>query len=277
MNTELCRPLEPTAVRMTKPRPQFSDLLKLAEPRGERFLLAGVLALLGHGAFGFVAVNRPPPEALAPPPVEVEMTFREPPPPPPEEPLPEAPEPPRAEAPQPVVAKPAPPPPAARAGAVLTAKPEAVAAAASEPFDFTSDPNSTVYGSGVVAVGGTATHGLAGARVGGEGKAPAPASRGDGLTSVSDLSQRPRLRVADPCRGFFPEVARADVATVSVRVVIGKNGKVSQAQVVSESPKGQGFGAAARACMLDQVFVPAQDKAGNAAAVALPVNVRFSR
>jgi TonB family protein len=160
---------------------------------------------------------------------------------------------------------------------VLTAKPDALAPAAAEPFDFTSDPNSTVYGSGVVAVGGTASHGLAGARVGGEGKAPAPAPRGDGLTNVSDLSARPRLRVSDPCRGFFPDVARADVATVSVRVVIGKNGKVSEAQVVSESPKGQGFGTAARACMLAQMFVPAQDKAGNAAAVALPVNVRFSR
>lgn len=277
MTPELWRPLSPSAVPAMNPRPRFSDLLKLAEPRGERLLIAGVLALLAHGVFGLVAVNRPPAAALAPPPVEVEMTFREPPPPSPEpEPLPEAPEPPRAEAPKPVTAKLAPPPPAARAGAVLTAKPEA-AAANTEPFDFTSDPNSTVYGSGVVAVGGTATHGLAGARVGGEGKAPAPAPRGDGLTSVSDLSQRPRLRLADPCRGFFPDAARADVATVSVRVVIGKSGKVSQAQIVSESPKGQGFGAAARACMLAQVFVPAQDQEGNAAAVALPVNVRFSR
>jgi hypothetical protein len=59
--------------------------------------------------------------------------------------------------------------------------------------------------------------------------------------------------------------------------VIGKSGQVSNANVVSESPTGQGFGAAARRCMLDQVFVPALDRDGNAAATALNVNVKFSR
>jgi hypothetical protein len=162
---------------------------------------------------------------------------------------------------------------------VLTAPPDpAPSPAPAEPFDFTSDPNSHVYGSGVVAVGGTATHGLAGARVGGTGTAPVsgPPS-GDGLTAASDLSQKPRLRVNDPCRGFFPAAAQDDVAVVSVRVVIGKNGQVSSANVVSESPAGQGFGAAARRCMLDQVFVPALDRDGEAAATALNVNVKFSR
>jgi hypothetical protein len=67
------------------------------------------------------------------------------------------------------------------------------------------------------------------------------------------------------------------VALVSVRVVINKTGKVSRADVVSETPSGQGFGVAARTCMLDQVFVPAIDREGNAAATALAVNVRFSR
>jgi TonB family protein len=114
--------------------------------------------------------------------------------------------------------------------------------------------------------------------VGGTGTAPvrAPAA-GDGLTAAADLSQKPRLREADPCRGFFPSAARDDVAVATVRLVIGKSGKVSSANVVSESPVGQGFGEAARRCMLDQMFVPALDREGNGAATALNVNVKFSR
>ncbi len=257
-----------------------NELLKLVEPQRDRLLIAALVALAAHAGLALFASTREPSLDLPPPPVDVEFTFREPPPPPPEPSVePAAPEPPKAmEAPKPVLAKLAPPPPAAAAGAVLTAAPDAVEPDNAEPFDFTSDPNSTVYGSGVVAVGGTAQHGLAGARVGGEGVAPArqPAV-GDGLTAIADLSERPRLRSADPCKGFFPNGATDDVATVSVRVVIGKTGKVSTANVVSESPLRQGFGAAARACMLDQTFSPALDRDGNPAATALAVNVRFSR
>jgi outer membrane biosynthesis protein TonB len=257
-----------------------SELTRLAEPHRDRLLVAALIALAAHAGLGLFAASREPRPEPVRPPVDVELAFREPPPPPePKEPEPpQAPEAPKAAEPKPI-AKLAPPPPAARAGAVLTAPPDpAPAPAAAEPFDFTSDPNSHVYGSGVVAVGGTATHGLAGARVGGTGKAPVRTPPpGDGLTAAADLSQKPRLRVSDPCRGFFPEAAQDDVAVVSVRVVIGKSGQVSKANVVSESPTGQGFGAAARRCMLDQVFVPALDRDGNAAATALNVNVKFSR
>jgi len=266
----------------TPPGSLVSELTKLAEPHRDRLLIAAIVALGAHAGLGLFAVSREPRVELPRPPVDVELAFREPPPPPPEPPKepepPKAPEPVKAEAPK-AVAKLAPPPPAARAGAVLTAPPDPTPApAAAEPFDFTSDPNSHVYGSGVVAVGGTATHGLAGAQVGGTGNAPVrPPPSGDGLTAASDLSQKPRLRVNDPCRGFFPPGAHDDVAVATVRVVIGKNGQVSNASLVSESPTGQGFGAAARRCMLDQVFVPALDRAGNSAATALNVNVKFSR
>jgi outer membrane biosynthesis protein TonB len=261
------------------PSPLLSELRNLADPHRGRLAIAALVALLGHGAIGLFAFEREPP-LVAPPPVDVEIAFREPPPPEPEPPQepepPKGPEPPKAE-PKPI-AKAAPPPPAARAGAVLTAPPDPTPApAAAEPFDFTSDPNSHVYGSGVVAVGGTAQHGLAGARVGGTGTAPVRPPTGNGLTAAADLSRKPRLSEADPCRGFFPDSARDDVAAVVVRVVIGKDGKVSVADVVSESPTGQGFGAAARRCMLDQVFLPALDRAGNNAATALNVNVKFSR
>jgi hypothetical protein len=135
-----------------------------------------------------------------------------------------------------------------------------------------------VFSSGVVAVGGTGTHGLAGAQLGGRGTEPARAqASGDGLTAAGDLSQSPRLRNADPCRGFFPGSARADVATAVVRVVVNQQGISSNVSVISETPAGQGFGAAARTCMLEQRFSPALDRKGNAAATAVNVNVRFSR
>jgi periplasmic protein TonB len=259
----------------------MSDLLKLVEPQRDRLFVAALVALVGHASLGFYAAARVSTAVLPPPPVEVEFVLREPPPAPPAPPeaKPEPPAPkaaPRAAAPAP--AKAAPPPPAARAGAVVTALPEAAPAQPAEPFDFTSDPNSSVYGSGVVAVGGQASHGLAGAALGGRGtEAVRAAPQGDGLTPASDLSQRPRLREEDPCRGFFPKTAQQDVALVSVHVVIGKRGEVASARVVTETPAGQGFGAAARACMLDQTFAPALDRAGRPAATALAVNVRFSR
>lgn len=268
---------------LRSPSSVFAELSKLNEPQGDRLLIAVLIAFAAHAGLGIYAARRTPDASVSAPPVDVELTFREPPPPPPEPPpLPEPPkepDPPKAEAPKPVLAKAAAPPPAARAGAVLTAPPDPTPApAAEEPFDFTSDPNSHVYGSGVVAVGGTASHGLAGAQVGGTGIAPKKdPTPGDGLTAVGDLSQKPRLREADPCRGFFPQSARDDVAAASVRVVIGKDGAVRSANLLSESPAGQGFGAAARRCMLDQTFAPALDRDGKPAATAINVNVRFSR
>jgi hypothetical protein len=264
-----------------KPAGHMSELLKLVEPQRDRLFVAALVALVGHAGLGLYAAGRGSTPRPLLPPVEVELVLREPPPPPPapaavpEPPAPKAA--PRPAAPAPPIAKAA-PPPAARAGAVVTALPDAAPVAAAEPFDFTSDPNSHVYGSGVVAVGGQASHGLAGAALGGRGSEPVRvAPRGDGLTAASDLSQRPRLREEDPCRGFFPRTAQQDVALVSVQVVIGKRGEVASARVESETPARQGFGAAARACMLAQTFAPALDRAGQPAATALAVNVRFSR
>jgi hypothetical protein len=60
-------------------------------------------------------------------------------------------------------------------------------------------------------------------------------------------------------------------------VTIGKTGRVLSTQLLSESPPGQGFAGAARTCLASQHFIPAQDRAGNAAATAIRVNLRFSR
>ncbi len=261
----------------------MTEGFQLDQPEGGRWGVALLVAVAAHALGALYAGAMPAPQGPPQPPVEVELAFREPPPPPP---LPE----PIAEPalPEPVaikpVARPKPaeapaPPAAAKAGAVLTAAPDGQQPEpSSEPFDFTSDPSSTVYGAGVVAVGGTAKLGVRGAQVGGRGSVPVTSAPiGDGLVGVSDLSEMPRLRDSDPCRGYFPKEASSDAATATVRVVIGKRGKVTGASIVSEAPSGQGFGAAARTCMLGQVFEPALDREGRPAATALNVNVKFSR
>jgi hypothetical protein len=255
----------------------LTELWKTSEPESS-FYVAALLALGLHLGFALWAPAHPALRAPAAPPVEVEIVLREPPPPAPAPSVEPAAPPAAAPAPaRPVVARAAPPPPAAAAPAVLTAAPTAPEAQTSEPFDFTSDPRSTSFSSGVVAVGGTAKHGLAGAELGGSAPEPRRAARGDGLTAASDLSQTPRLRRADPCHGFFPKSARDDVASAVVRVVVDTEGVVSRVSVVSETPPGQGFGVAARTCLLEQSFVPALDREGRAAATAVNVNVHFNR
>jgi outer membrane biosynthesis protein TonB len=257
----------------------LAELWTVAEPHEGRIAIAALLAVAAHVGFGLWA----PDHAASPrpllPPVEVEIALREPPPPPP---VPEEVAPPAPAAPPTPVRAAVPkaaPPPAAKAAAVMTAAPTAPEPQANdEPFDFTSDPTSTTLSSGVVAVGGTGTHGLAGAQLGGRGTEPARApAQGDGLTAAGDLSQSPRLRAQDPCRGFFPSSARDDVATAVVRVVVTQQGVASSVSVVSETPLGQGFGAAARTCMREQRFLPALDRQGRPAATAVNVNVKFSR
>ena len=250
--------------------------------RRRGLVVAGwVLAIASHAAaaalfasdHGAAAIER------TPPPVDLEfVTMPEP------EPLPPVPEeaPPEAPKSAPVNAAAAAPPAAARAGALHTAAPDAAPAQQTEEaVDFTTDPNGKSYGGGVVAVGGTAAFGAAGARVSpvaGNALAP-PVARaaGDGLTPAANLSRKPRLPGSDPCRGFFPVSAQDDAGDVAVMVTIAKSGRVSNTQLLSESPRGQGFGAAARTCLASQSFIPALDREGNAAATAIRVNLRFSR
>jgi hypothetical protein len=239
-----------------------------------------VLALGSHVAAAFLFANHHSAQAAerTPPPVDVEfVTPPETPPPPPEAtPEPETP----AAAQAPAVAA---PPAAARAGALHTASATAAPAQQTEEaVDFTTDPHGASYGGGVVAVGGTATFGAAGAKlvsVGGNSpSAPVTAKPvGDGLTPAADLSRKPSLPGGDPCRGFFPGAATEDMGSVAVMVTVGKTGRVANTQLLSENPRGQGFGAAARTCLASQSFIPALDREGNHAATAIRVNIRFSR
>lgn len=256
------------------------ELFGRASRKSHLVAVGWILALGSHAAAAFLFYERheaPATERIRPP---VEMEFVAPPEPPPPPPEVAQPEEPKAVATRAAAAA---PPAAARAGALHTAKADvAPAQQQEEAVDFTTDPHGASYGGGVVAVGGTAAFGAVGARVVPEGgKTPtAPVSArpvGDALTPASDLSRKPRLPGGDPCHGFFPRNAQDDVGDVAVMVTIGKSGRVSQTQLVSESPPGQGFGAAARTCLASQNFVPALDRAGNPAATAIRVNLRFSR
>jgi len=245
--------------------------------RGSSLVVVGWLLALGsHAAAAALFANQHEPAALesTPSPVDVEFVVSPPPPPTPEILLPAAP----TAAPSNTTAA---PPAAARAGALHLANADATPAQRSDdPIDFTTDPNGASYGGGVVAVGGTAAVGAASARAtaaAGSAKAAPPRPVAEALTAASDLSRKPQLPGADPCRGFFPASARDDVGSVAVMVTIGRTGGVRSTQLLSETPIGQGFAAAARACLASQQFVPALDRAGNSAATAVRVNLRFSR
>ena len=256
-----------------------SELFGRASRRRGLVVTGWALALCSHVALALLFANHRE-QTMAermPPPVEVEFVT-------PPEPAP-APEvaPPEVTPTAPAAAAALAPPAAARAGALHLAKADAAPAQQpEEAVDFTTDPHGASYGGGVVAVGGTALLGAAGARVSPvSGNTPgAPVTTrplGDALTKASDLSRKPQLPGSDPCRGFFPGAARDDAGDVAVMVTIGKLGRVSNTQLLSENPGGQGFGAAARTCLASQRFVPALDRAGNAAATAIRVNIRFSR
>jgi hypothetical protein len=259
------------------PRPGFvHELFERTRRRRGVALAAVFIALGGHAAAATFTPNEQARRAVAPP-VELEFLASEPAPAVPPPPVPA-----RVEQDEkPVHARTERAPAPAQAARLLTAKPDALPEQSNEPVDFVSDPNATTYGGGVVAIGGTAAFGKAGARaVAAQGDAIEAGPKkpaGDGLVAAGDLSRAPRLNESDPCRGFFPQSANDDSAQASVLLVIGKSGAVSSARVVAENPRGQGFGAAARACMLSKRFVPALDRAGLAAATSLRVNVRFSR
>lgn len=273
------------------PEPELANAATLSGLVGQLFepsrrrrslVIAGWVSALGaHVALAAFFAHRSTPretERVAPP-VDVEFVAPpEPEPPPPPAPEPEAP---KSEAKAEAASAPA-PPAAARAGALHLAKSEAAPAQNDEAVDFTNDPNGTTYGGGVVAASGTAAIGAAGARpspfAGTTPKAP-PATKpaGDTLVPLGDLSRKPALPGADPCRGFFPPSAQDDAGEVAVLVTVNASGRVTNTQLLSEAPSHQGFGAAARTCLASQHFVPALDRAGNAAATAVRVNLRFSR
>ncbi|HSO30957.1 MAG TPA: TonB family protein, partial [Labilithrix sp.] len=146
--------------------------------------------------------------------------------------------------------------------------------------DFVTDPAGTTYGSGVVARGGTADHGERGATAAGAGSVPVPVAappRTGGLVADADLGRRAALHEANACAGFYPSEADSDAGAVTLTLVVRADGAVSSASVVSETPAGQGFGKAARACLQKKQFEPALDRAGIPVTAATTIKLRFSR
>ena len=162
----------------------------------------------------------------------------------------------------------------------MTAK-ESAPSAKDELVDFVTDPAGSTYGSGVVARGGTAEHGERGATAAGVGSTPVPvraaAPPQDGLVAAANLSRRAALNERDACAGFYPSEAEVDSGAVTLTVVVRADGGVSSASVVSESPVGQGFGKAARACLQKKRFEPSLDRSGTAVAAATTIKLRFVR
>ncbi|MBK9001056.1 MAG: energy transducer TonB [Myxococcales bacterium] len=253
-----------------------------------RFGVAMGLALCAHVglALGFSGAEpaRPPPllvtEIELAPPAEPEPVAK------PEEPEPEQPdtkttEPLPADAPARPRASASTPPPG-RAGNVLTARADAPVSPGTEPVDFVTDPNGSSYAGGVVARGGSGDgggHGAAPRAEGTRAAAPAPsgaAAKSD-LTPASDLSRGPVLRGGTDCTGYYPSAADADAALVTLVVVVGPDGAIASLSVAQESPAGQGFGAAARACLRNGRFDPGLDEAGRGVKTATSVRVRFKR
>jgi hypothetical protein len=148
---------------------------------------------------------------------------------------------------------------------------------ADDPVDFVTDPDGTMYGSGVVERGGTQPYGPPGSVANAELIAPPQPLPREAITPASELSRPARLDEVDACHGWFPAAATDDFAVVKLAVTVRPSGVVSSASILSENPQGQGFGAAARGCMTSRHFAPALDRGGKATTALAKVNVRFSR
>ena len=244
------------------------------EPITARWFLCIALACLTHGAcMAYLAQQGAHPAAPTLRELEVELLAPEPPPPPPpSEPEPPPPKPVRA----PERSRPAAePPPLAKAGKLLTA-PETPEPADDEPVRFVTDPNGKGYGSGLVARGGTADRADEPAPAP-EPIAPAKPAKGSGLAFAAKLSRQPALAAADPCRGYFPRDAASNRGEVVAIATVRDHGTVMRTEIEHEAPLGQGFGAAARACLAQQRFEPALDDEGKRTAARVRVRIAFTR
>jgi outer membrane biosynthesis protein TonB len=255
-----------------------SWLRTIGEPEGaKRTATALLVAALAHASLVAVAValeqGPPAPALVSVTEVELQMPAAISPPPPPAPEGPPTPEPaaPAARAARTHAPKAAAPAPAA--AAPLRTIDDAVKTA-EEPVRFVTDPSGSAFGYGTVARGGTGT-GAPGAQL--PDGPDAPVSGAGGKSAAPELSRPPSLRELDPCRGFFPERAQADRGEVSLKVRVEADGKVRSVAIAREVPAAQGFGSAARDCLMSKHFSPALDESGLPVAVLSPVTIRFSR
>jgi hypothetical protein len=81
----------------------------------------------------------------------------------------------------------------------------------------------------------------------------------------------------DGCRSEFPQFASADVGQVRAIAIIDAAGEMNRLELESETPRAQGFAAAARACLSHQHFAPALDQHGRPTRARLRVTLHFAR
>jgi hypothetical protein len=90
--------------------------------------------------------------------------------------------------------------------------------------------------------------------------------------------RRPRLKSSwNPCSNVFPSEATADYGTVTIALAVSSSGAAALPHVLSESPVGQGFGQAARACAAQLHFHPAVDVTGVAVTSNSVVRLKFAK
>ncbi|GAC1366915.1 MAG: hypothetical protein NVSMB47_18140 [Polyangiales bacterium] len=288
------RPIDATTASARSP---FERVFAIGRRHGLEVLLVCLILAGGvHGALGAVLVHKKAAddEAVAEI-VDIDITTpapakteEPPPPPPPPEPVPTAAvaTSPRAPDDKPTLAPP--PPPLGALGKLLADdKPVEKKAGEPEPYTFNTDPDGKEFSGGTSGVGGGPDPGLAGGKTGGvpggtgtgvAAKGPLVAPAPPKPESTVDRSRAPKLSEPNACRGFFPADADDDTATVQLLVTVQPNGKVASATVLSEDPKGQGFGRAARTCLMTKTFdQPALDRDGTPIAKSTTVNLKFVR
>jgi protein TonB len=176
------------------------------------------------------------------------------------------------------------PPPLAKVGQMLTAPDDSKNDPDEGAVKFLSDENGNEYGSGTAGIGGTADKGEKGGKKNGveNGTGTKEGAKGPPGPAVQtgptvDLSKAASLTVDNPCKGFFPGDADDDLARVEVLVTVKPDGSVGNVSVLNENPKGQGFGKAARTCMLSAKFNAALGKDGKPISATQQFNIRFTR
>jgi hypothetical protein len=125
----------------------------------------------------------------------------------------------------------------------------------------------------------------------GTGRAPSdhvtgaatPARSGEDGTSRSHAAGSARARGpgllarGDICSRYFPSHAHANLGRVQISVQVDAAGHARASRVLLESPLGNEFGSAARACAAALRFVPAIDRRGAPVAGEAKLELRFRR
>lgn len=212
---------------------------------------------------------------------EIDLDTARPPPPPPPPPPPEPePPPPAKEVAPPKEAEPPPPPPSpAQAGKVLTSEPDP-----DEPVDLTGE--GFVTGTGDRFVGGvTSSAGKSTQPVRQASATATGVPNGTGTAKAPPAEDLSRAAAPISSAGWkacgFPseaDVENVNLATVSLVVTVGPDGRAKTVSVLRESPPGLGFGKQTRQCAFRMSYTPGLDRGGKATtATTAPFTVRFER